>query len=79
LSCTLRRDGTRRLTTSTTTSLSSSGETDTTTNPDDTRLTDTYTQGLLALAKTLGPTGTTPITSESYGYDALQRNNSVTD
>ena len=67
------------LTTSTAISLSSSGETNTTTNPDGTRLTDTYNRGLLASAKTLGPTGTTPITSESYGYDALQRNNSVTD
>jgi len=57
---------------------STGGEVDTTTNPDGTQLVDTYTQGLLASAVTLGADGST-ITSESYGYDALRRNNSTSD
>jgi hypothetical protein len=54
------------------------GEVDTTTNPDHTQLTDTYTQGLLKQAQTLSATGT-PVTTDSFAYDTLQRNDATTD
>jgi len=50
----------------------------TTTNPDGTKIVDTYADGLLANETTLGTTGAT-LTITSFAYDGLRRLSGKTD
>jgi RHS repeat-associated protein len=53
--------------------------TNTTTNPDGTRLVDTFSDGLLSQEQHLGTDGTTVLSSVSYVYDPFRRLNTSTD
>jgi RHS repeat-associated protein len=50
----------------------------TTTNPDNTQTVDTYANDLLTIENQLGTNGGT-VTTQSFGYDALDRNTASTD